>query len=337
MAEEEELKLPKLRFMQICPIDFGECKKKEEIEKEFNPSQIFLDIPYSGYNKKYVEVIRKAIDSFGLSSVLAETKVPDEQLLCNVCETIQKSGYAAVDISGYNPNALFELGLLRNVGKKCCILFDSRTKIPVDLAGMTLHKYRDEREITKLVSKWIRDNVEDITIKTAKQKRIFDVIFYKLDKGNLEEINDRVDEIKQIGDISSLIREYNFLIDRLSGFLEDKDIAVRRRTIEVLGEIGDVKVVRPLITALKDEDSSIRMSAAYYLVDIGNVAVEPLIVALKSKDTYVRRWAAYTLGKIGDVRAIEPLSTLLKDYFVGETAKEAIVNIKSTQVGNRKE
>jgi HEAT repeat protein len=56
---------------------------------------------------------------------------------------------------------------------------------------------------------------------------------------------------------------------------------VKEFAADALGEIKDTRAVGPLIQALKDNDSFVRMSAAGALGDINDTrAVEPLIHAL---------------------------------------------------------
>jgi HEAT repeat protein len=81
-----------------------------------------------------------------------------------------------------------------------------------------------------------------------------------------------------------------------------------------LGELGDKRAFEPLITALKDEDRSVRSSASGALGELGDKrAVEPLIAALKDKDAGVRGSVARALAQLGDERAVEPLRQALKD------------------------
>jgi HEAT repeat protein len=85
-------------------------------------------------------------------------------------------------------------------------------------------------------------------------------------------------------------------------------------------EIG-TPAVEPLITALKDKDSTVCENAAKALGKIGDArAVEPLSDTLKDKrfnkaieSIRVRRSAVEALGQIGDARAIEPLSDVLRE------------------------
>ncbi|MBU0599589.1 HEAT repeat domain-containing protein, partial [bacterium] len=101
-------------------------------------------------------------------------------------------------------------------------------------------------------------------------------------------------------------------VDELIQKLKDGDSGVRWIAAEALGEIKDIRAIKPLILALKDEYLGVQMSAAGALVMIGTPAVEPLITTLKDKNSDVRMFAAEALGEIKDTRAVKPLLAALK-------------------------
>lgn len=107
----------------------------------------------------------------------------------------------------------------------------------------------------------------------------------------------------------------------------DKDGIVRREAAKALGLIGE-PALESLISALKHESPGTRQAVAIVLGDIGDVkAVEPLIAALKSGDV---GWAAAeALGKIRDTRAVEPLMAALedKDSDLQQAARKALAKI----------
>lgn len=85
--------------------------------------------------------------------------------------------------------------------------------------------------------------------------------------------------------------------------------------LPVLGWSQDDQVDK-LIKNLKDEDWSVRWSAAMALgkLKLKNArAVEPLIVALKDENELVRGSAAEALGELKNARAVGPLIATLKD------------------------
>jgi HEAT repeat protein len=60
------------------------------------------------------------------------------------------------------------------------------------------------------------------------------------------------------------------------------------------------------ISALHSNNSTVQDNAVLALIEIGGPAIKPLIQALKDNDSSVRSNAAATLGAINDSRAVEP-------------------------------
>jgi hypothetical protein len=84
--------------------------------------------------------------------------------------------------------------------------------------------------------------------------------------------------------------------------LHDNDALVREEAAEVMGKLGDIQAVEPLISVLEDEDEevSVRACAAQSLGERGDArALQPLIAALDD-DEVVQAGAAYGLGELGD-------------------------------------
>jgi HEAT repeat protein len=118
--------------------------------------------------------------------------------------------------------------------------------------------------------------------------------------------------------------------------LGDENYEVRKRAAKVLGEIGDVRAVEPLIRVLEVEEFRGWGTAVWALGKIGDArAVEPLIKVLKDenaepfKKSYHANEKIYAianaLGEIGDVRAVEPLIEILRDSELGDLRQCAAV------------
>jgi HEAT repeat protein/energy-coupling factor transporter ATP-binding protein EcfA2 len=110
--------------------------------------------------------------------------------------------------------------------------------------------------------------------------------------------------------------------------LRDQDSEVRQRAVWALVQLREL-AVEPLISALQDKDSWVRQKAVEALERIGEPAVKPLIGALQDKDSRVRRRAAEALEKIGDARAVGSLIGALRDEHNGVrwSAAEALGKI----------
>ena len=92
--------------------------------------------------------------------------------------------------------------------------------------------------------------------------------------------------------------------------LRDVNKDKRRTAVMKLGMIGGEQAVRALMMTVQNEheDLIVRGRAALMLGKLGDIrAVEPLIRALEAPGYQTPLYAAEALGKLGDTRAIEPL------------------------------
>ena len=95
--------------------------------------------------------------------------------------------------------------------------------------------------------------------------------------------------------------------------LKDQDQRVRATAANVLGEIGDVRAVEPLVAALQDNNFAVQGAAMKALKQIGPAAVGGLVEILHDPDAGMRQAAAGALGRIGHRQAVGPLIKTLAD------------------------
>lgn len=97
--------------------------------------------------------------------------------------------------------------------------------------------------------------------------------------------------------------------------LKDKNSTIRMGAAWTLGKMGDARAIDPLIKTLKNKSEFVREDAAEGLGNLGDLkAVKPLIAAFQYEDEVldVLKSIAKTLGKFADPRAVEPLVAALK-------------------------
>ncbi len=131
-------------------------------------------------------------------------------------------------------------------------------------------------------------------------------------------------------------------VETLIKTLNNNNSYIRERVAEILGEIGDLRAVEPLIIAMEKMDYLYNTSPEYAeaLGKIGDPkATEPLIKVLKENDTSlnnidIKVAAAIALGNIGDLKAMEPLIEVLKDKYpdLRAAAAEALGKIGNPKV-----
>lgn len=134
---------------------------------------------------------------------------------------------------------------------------------------------------------------------------------------------------------SKKAKTFTQLLKELTGGNSEK---VRYNAARVLGEMGDMRAVEPLIEVLKhDKNGSVRLYAARALGELGDpLATEPLIESLREdRNVDVRVRAARALGRLGGEEVVLPLVEALSDTNsqVCMTAADALVEIGPIAVG----
>lgn len=122
----------------------------------------------------------------------------------------------------------------------------------------------------------------------------------------------------------------------IATLLKKGDDKVRRQVAAgLLGEIGDLRGIAPLIATLSEGDPNLRETAIQSLIEMSNSQmVEPLIVALGDENLLVREAAAQILGEVGESAAVPALIAALTDdksEAVREAAARALGGIGDTK------
>ena len=120
----------------------------------------------------------------------------------------------------------------------------------------------------------------------------------------------------------------------LAPALKDESEYSRRAAVEVLNEVGNVNSVKELLEVLKDDDWWVRSRAGDALAEIGGPRVVDSVVALiNDDDEEIRRTAIEILNAAQDERAVDHLIAAADDadWWVRERAVDAL-----SKIGNPK-
>ncbi len=121
-------------------------------------------------------------------------------------------------------------------------------------------------------------------------------------------------------------------VQYLTDALKDESEYARRAAVEVLNEVGTVDSVKDLLQVLKDDDWWVRSRAGDALAEIGGPKVVDAVVQLiRDKDEEIRRTAIEILNATKDERAVDHLiaATDDSDWWVRERAIDALSQIGS--------
>lgn len=122
--------------------------------------QLFVAMPFSDDLAETIfeHGIKKVASDKGLQVWRADQKITNIDVMCKICKAIQESRFAVVNLSSWNANVLFELGLLYGLGKIVILIKDKQTKIPTNLKGLEYISYGSPEVIHKDILKFFTDN-----------------------------------------------------------------------------------------------------------------------------------------------------------------------------------
>ncbi len=97
----------------------------------------FVIMPFTpSYRTFYERVIRVAVEDAGLSCVRADEIFSKAQVTNDIWTQIRKCRLVLAELTGKNPNVLYELGLAHAVGKPAIIITRNEEDVPFDLKAL---------------------------------------------------------------------------------------------------------------------------------------------------------------------------------------------------------
>ncbi|TET37717.1 MAG: HEAT repeat domain-containing protein [Planctomycetota bacterium] len=177
---------------------------------------------------------------------------------------------------------------------------------------VTLGKIRDPAAVEPIVKCLEREQHYGMRVIAA---RALGIIRDKRAVKPLQRIltNDPVHTVREeAAEALYLIRPPGLYDQLLTAFQTDSNIA--GKTAELLGKLGDKRVIEPFISALEN-NSYASQEIIRWLVVFGDAKAVPALIRTVENHpkTGTRMTAACALGKMGDVRAVPPLIKLLGD------------------------
>lgn len=120
------------------------------------PDQVFIGIPFEPpFTDLFEYGVRPALEELGLHPWIAYEHPSSRDIFCKLCEGLQSSSSAIIDISKPNPNVHFELGLLAGTPKPLILIKQKGSEVSTDLIGMENLEYNDTKELHQLLKEYL--------------------------------------------------------------------------------------------------------------------------------------------------------------------------------------
>ena len=155
--DTQYIPVEEIPLIPLCPLNSGVCSLKDKIVSNYRNQKIFLAIPYHKRYFHFEQAIRDVLSSHGFIPIIARDIISSNILLCNICEQIQTSRFALADISDFNANVLYELGLIHALGKDCILLKNSDSAEMSDVQGLLKIEYSNTEDIKLNITEWLKN------------------------------------------------------------------------------------------------------------------------------------------------------------------------------------
>jgi nucleoside 2-deoxyribosyltransferase len=106
-------------------------------------TDVFVLMPFREELEPIYQIIKDAGQRAGLRIMRADEFVAPGQITAQISEAIARAGLIVADITGQNPNVLFEVGMATSLGKDILIISQDRAGIPFDIKDQRVIFYEN--------------------------------------------------------------------------------------------------------------------------------------------------------------------------------------------------
>lgn len=120
------------------------CPKNPKLNK----NKVFVGMSFEDkYIASYDYGIKIALEQLGLIPYKANDSIKNQDIMCKICNEMQKAKYLLFNISGLNPNVMLEHGLLYGLGKPVIMIKDKKTDAISDLGSLEYIEYNHAHDL----------------------------------------------------------------------------------------------------------------------------------------------------------------------------------------------
>lgn len=118
-------------------------------------NKVFIGMPFKDdYVNDYEFGLIPALEYAQKTYFRADDRIENRDVMCKICEEMQKSKYLIFNISGHNPNVMLELGLSYGLGKETIIIKDKKSNNISDLSNTEYIEYAHAIELRDKLIKY---------------------------------------------------------------------------------------------------------------------------------------------------------------------------------------
>ena len=124
---------------------------------EIESRQVFVLTPFNDDYRDTFYLIRDVCDRLNLKCIRGDEEFIPNDIFPVILKQIVKSRLIIANITGRNPNVMYELGVAHAIGKPTIIISKNFTDIPFDLNNKRIIIYEDQGDLFKKLNNSITD------------------------------------------------------------------------------------------------------------------------------------------------------------------------------------
>lgn len=126
-------------------------------DKTIQPGLCFVLMQFGGrFDQLYDSIIKPTVEAQGLTCLRADEIYTDKSIVSDIWDSIQRAEIIIADITGKNPNVLYELGLAHSLWRKTILITQNMSDVPFDLRQLRIITYSDKIGAEKELSLELR-------------------------------------------------------------------------------------------------------------------------------------------------------------------------------------
>jgi len=97
----------------------------------------FVVMPFASmFEREYTRVIKPAVESLGLECLRGDEIYSEQSIIQDIWKSLRSSRVIVAELSGRNPNVMYEIGLAHALGKPIILLTRNQDDVPFDLKSL---------------------------------------------------------------------------------------------------------------------------------------------------------------------------------------------------------
>jgi len=126
---------------------------------QINKRLIFILTPFNDKFQETFKNIKEACYEAGFECRRGDEELVPNLILRHILQQIISSRLIIANITGRNPNVMYELGICHAIGKPVLLISESEYDIPFDIASTRILIYKNPIELRKKLRNWIMHTI----------------------------------------------------------------------------------------------------------------------------------------------------------------------------------